>query len=1020
MTKLKIPRPSAIAHYENYSDDIKIGLIRRTLSKIPETEKAVIAGRLTAMAAAIALTPLWFAISVIGALMVVLRVQKFVFKAIARELDGDVINLEFMHNSLTSAGFLRSCIFGALYVGLSLSEIPFAASAACFFAAGHAYLFATQNIVLPKSLAIGLAPIFVAVIIVVTLQISQTGNIALILAPGFFVFSTALIVNRMSLGALKLLDLHAQFENTALLSQSNLRELQKEAALRIDLELAAGVGSYEWHLQDDRHVWSPGAYKIYGRALEDGMPTVAEFVERIAEEDRKTFLDKMSRAKETGVSIAQEFSFLGYDGMLRHVKSRGEALVDEKGNTLGFRGMVIDQTVQKVAAQIISDNFEALKKEVTLREELEMTAGVGSYEWYFEDDRHVWSKGTFQIYGRNIEDGVSSTDEFVSRLTPEGHETIQRQLSLARNEGICDGSEYQFHGYDNVARHLKCYGNPLLDNEGNLIGMRGLVIDQTAQKAASERIAESQMLLNLALIQGKSGVFVNDLTNSKLQAFGAMDMVGIIPGEDFVLSEKTLFERLPSKDKAIVFGAMQEAEARGETVIVEHQMRSNDDGLLDIRLALTSEGKPSQGQGRVITISTDITEEVKRRNELKAALAEAKRLSRVKSEFLANMSHEIRTPLNGIIAVTGILTNTALDDKQKEMLKLVETSGETLCQILNDILDIARVESGKMEIANSIFNLQESLENACMLFASKASEKNVVLNSTFAPLANGNFIGDSVRIRQIVSNLLSNAVKFTKKGTVDFALNIETSLEGKQVCRIDVGDTGSGLRPEDIARLFDRFEQIDGSITRQHGGSGLGLSISRDLARLMGGDIEVKSEFGKGSIFTLTLPLVSADNKTIEPKASTNNAIMHDDAGHVISILGVDDNITNRKVMDMILAQTGVNLTLCENGQEAVDVCNQEKFDIILMDLQMPVLDGLSAIRLIREMEIRNAVTATPIVAVSANAMSHHIDEAIEAGADDFLAKPFTPTALLSMIEKAIDAKSRTSRKSPKKTAKKG
>jgi PAS domain-containing protein len=369
MTKFKIPSFTAISHYENYSDEIKLQLIKRTLSKMPETEKAVIAGRFTATAAALVLTPLWFAISVICALLVVLRIQKSALNSIDEELKGVEIDLKQIQNTYSFVGFLRSCIFSVLYVGLSFSEIPFAAGAACFFAVGHVYLFAIKNITLPKSIAIGLTPIIVAVMVVTAIQLSNGGHIAIVLAPAFFVFSTALIVNRMSLGALKLIDLHSQFENTALLSQSNLRELQQESALRADLELTAGVGYYEWHLQDDCHVWSRGAYKIYGRAFEDGMPTVAEFVERIAEQDRQTFLDKMSKAKETGVSIGHEFSFLGYDGILRHIKSQGEALVDVNGNALGFRGMIIDQTASIIAAQIINDNFEALKQEVALRED---------------------------------------------------------------------------------------------------------------------------------------------------------------------------------------------------------------------------------------------------------------------------------------------------------------------------------------------------------------------------------------------------------------------------------------------------------------------------------------------------------------------------------------------------------------------------------------------------------------------------------------------------------------------------
>ena len=446
----------------------------------------------------------------------------------------------------------------------------------------------------------------------------------------------------------------------------------------------------------------------------------------------------------------------------------------------------------------------------------------------------------------------------------------------------------------------------------------------------------------------------------------------------------------------------------GEIQIREHRIILDNGKDIHARFAMAVNGNIMQRQGRMITITTDIGDEIRHREELSDALVEAGRATRAKSEFLANMSHEIRTPLNGVIAIAGILAKSKLNKKQKEMVELIESSGETLKSLLNDILDLARVESGRLEIENIKFNLDSALKTCVALFTAKAEEKGLDFVSNFDDAVDKIYEGDPNRIKQIINNLLSNAIKFTPSGQV--ALNAYYSRSSDNPKRFnwvfEVCDTGKGLTKDEIGSLFGRFEQLDGSITREHGGSGLGLSISKSLAGLMGGTIAVESVVGEGSKFKLCLPLYECVAEQQPQRPTQDNQEIENDAENEevnLSILAVDDNATNRKVIEMILAQSGVDLFLCTNGQEALDAYKTNNFDLILMDLQMPIMDGLTATKKIREFERENHLPHVPLVAVSANAMSHHIKDAIDAGADAHLAKPFTPNLLLECIETTLE-----------------
>jgi len=373
--------------------------------------------------------------------------------------------------------------------------------------------------------------------------------------------------------------------------------------------------------------------------------------------------------------------------------------------------------------------------------------------------------------------------------------------------------------------------------------------------------------------------------------------------------------------------------------------------------------------------------------------AQLERANAEKSRFLANMSHELRTPLNGVIAISETLAAQQKTAKGKELAELISASGRLLERVLTDILDFSKIEAGEITLAHDDFEMSRLVRHISELHRASAEAKGLRFRWSIAPAAEGRFNGDTVRLTQVLSNLLSNAVKFTEAGEV--ALSVGRDAEG--IC-FSVSDTGIGFDEETKQRLFRRFEQADGSISRRFGGTGLGLAISRSLVELMGGRIEVSSTPGRGSTFAVHAPLAAAQGEAAEEAAHETGEI--DIAG--ARVLVAEDHPTNQKVVELILESVGVTPVIVENGRLALEALEAERFDVVLMDMQMPELDGLSATRLLRAHEAAEGLARTPVIMLTANALDEHIRAGHEAGADAHLSKPIHAQALIEAILTAM------------------
>ena len=403
---------------------------------------------------------------------------------------------------------------------------------------------------------------------------------------------------------------------------------------------------------------------------------------------------------------------------------------------------------------------------------------------------------------------------------------------------------------------------------------------------------------------------------------------------------------------------------------------------------------------------------VKTQEELAAARDAAEAANRAKGDFLANMSHEIRTPLNGVIGVVAALAQTELSGAQREMVALIESSGVTLERLVSDVLDFSKIEAGRLEIETRTFDLRAELDAVVEVFRIKAEEKGLHFPVARSAAARGEFVGDDVRIKQILSNLLSNAVKFTAEGEVRVTIEIaDPPLQGEpSVLTLEVRDTGVGFDKAAAEHLFQRFSQADTTITRRFGGSGLGLSITRALIELLGGSIETESTPGEGSRFRVSLPLTRACSLAAydEARAASRRSLLTGGKDEPVAtalkglkVLLADDHPINQRVVQLILEPFLVEVTTVENGQAAVDAFQAGPFDLVLMDMQMPVMDGLAATRALRQLEAAHPHRPrAAVVMLSANAMRQHRLEAEAAGADLHVPKPVTAQRLIEgMLE---------------------
>jgi len=667
-------------------------------------------------------------------------------------------------------------------------------------------------------------------------------------------------------------------------------------------------------------------------------------------------------------------------------------------------------------AQGVHDGFLAITTEITpardLADRLKAStaslrsagrlARLGAWEVDLVSRTVRWSAELCAMLGRP--DAVESLEDSMGAYHPDDRERVWANVGDAIESGRRVDFEARGDSPSGTELWLRVMGEPEMV-EGRCIALRGASQDITAQRRAHAELAESERF-SRGVIDGLAALLiVIDKDGRMIEANKAFRALGTqLTRRDPYPMGGNLFDvlaRLPGSHGRALTRGIQSVLAGEKTSFTRAYSSLSGEWF-----RLSAARFDGEGPVRCVVFTQSI-EDLKRserrlrdlNQRLQKARDEANAASNAKSAFLATMSHEIRTPLNGVLGMAQAMTRDELSPVQRDRLTVVRQAGETLLALLNDLLDLSRIEAGKLELEDGIMDLDQMLGGVQATFTTLASEKDVSFRLELEEAALGVWRGDPTRVRQILYNLVSNAVKFTARGEV----TVRVGFEAPHLI-FEVADTGPGIPADRIGALFQKFVQADTSTTRRYGGSGLGLSICRQLSQMMGGDVEVRSEVGRGSVFTVRLPLVRGAASEIAAMPGTQPGPELDPATAALRVLAAEDNPMNQLVLKTLLAQVGVVVECVADGREAVAAWAGGEWDVILMDVQMPVMGGPEAAREIRARETREHRRRTPIIALTANAMEHHRSEYIEAGMDALVPKPLEMERLIQALQSVLAA----------------
>jgi PAS domain S-box-containing protein len=583
-------------------------------------------------------------------------------------------------------------------------------------------------------------------------------------------------------------------------------------------------------------------------------------------------------------------------------------------------------------------------------------------------------------------------------ISPEDKPVLREKYNLAF-QGLPQYFEMHWGEKDGGRNWFEFYLNPILSSEdGQIDEVSGIARNITEKKNALINLQKSENKFRNTIESFIDIYYRTDLAGNVIMISpSVLAHTGYTVEEVIHQKVDKFFENAKNSSQDIK-ALLKTGSITNFEVIVKRKDQTLRQFMLNIRMIKDSKGIPIEVEG----VARDITELMKSAEELKKAKNEAEHSLKIKEQFLANMSHEIRTPMNGIIGMIDVLNETPLEKNQKDYVQTIKKSSETLLTILNDILDLSKIEAGKMELAYKPFEIKETLTNLVALFNQKAKEKNNQLIFEIEPKTPVYIEGDQIRLLQILSNLTSNAIKFTQNGTVKVQVSSESLAEEEYLVKFEVIDSGIGISEENQKKLFSSFQQLDISTKKSFGGTGLGLVISKELCRKMGGEIGLISTPGEGSNFWFSIKAKKAAqadikaNELVENDVSFNNYF----TGYSPKILLVDDNAVNRKVASEILKKANCIVTTADSGQKAIDIFTENPaFDVILMDIQMPEMDGIETTQKLKE---KFAEQLPKVVAMTAYSMQHDRENFISKGMDDYISKPIRANILIKKVAEYI------------------
>ena len=707
-----------------------------------------------------------------------------------------------------------------------------------------------------------------------------------------------------------------------------------------------------------------------------------------------------------GIEDIYELTYIRKDGSRFPAVVSVTALRDDDGDIIGYLLIGTDNTARKLAE-------DALLKAGALQSAIFNSANFSSIA--------TDAKGVIQIFNVGAEQmlGYAAAD-VMNRITPADISDPQELIARARalsveldteitpgfealvfkaSRGIEDIYELTYIRKDGSRFPAVVSVTALRDDAGTIIGYLLIGTDNTARKLVEEEQKKSDQKLR------DQQFYTRSLIESNIDALITTDPAGIITDVNKQMEALTGCTRdeligAPFKD---FFTDPDRAEAGIKRVLSEKSVtdyeltaRARDGRKTVVSYNATTFYDRNRKLEGVFAAARDVTERKRVEFELQQAKAIAESASRTKSDFLASMSHEIRTPMNAIMGIADLLAKTPLSDEQDKYVQIFRRAGDNLLNLINDILDLSKVEASQLELEHARFDLNDHLEKLIEMVMIRAEEKGLSLIWSVDADVQTELVGDPARLRQVLLNLIGNALKFTEAGSVSLRVERDQAYRGTVPLRFIVTDTGIGIPGEKLGRVFERFTQADTSTTRRFGGSGLGLTISKRLVELMGGRIWAESLPGTGSTFSFTVPF---EPSSALARHETNPALQHADTNVVpMRILLVEDSPDNCTITIAFLSSTPHRIDIAENGAVACEMFQTGVYDLVLMDRQMPVMDGLTATRAIRAWELAATRVPVPIIALTAAALKGDREACLAAGCSEFLTKPVKEAVLLETV----------------------
>ena len=624
-------------------------------------------------------------------------------------------------------------------------------------------------------------------------------------------------------------------------------------------------------------------------------------------------------------------------------------------------------------------------------------ARIGGWEYDVATMTPSLSEAVYRIYGI-VPATQPSLDTALSFFPAESRALIEQSFTAAVAHGTPYDLTVRFLNARGQHRWVRVIGNAE-QVEGVTVRVLGALQDVTERH-------EAQARLDRAIRGTQDGFWEQDVDSRRSWLSPRFrELVGYGVGD--LPDGIDVFAKLLHPEDRERF---EECRARHlsheEPFDIEMRLCLRDGEYRHFRARATATNEELTGSRTLAGSIRDIKGERQAALALQAATAAAADANRAKGDFLANMSHEIRTPMNGVLGMTELMLDTDLNPTQRQFAETIRGSATSLLTILNDILDFSKIEAGKLAIEKAPFDVRKCVEDACRMLALQAATKGLRFTVRIDPAIDVVVLGDANRLRQVLVNLCGNAIKFTLQGTVTVEVFPLATQAGRMLLSFEVRDSGIGMEPDTISRLFQPFTQADASTTRHFGGTGLGLSIVRRLVELMGGRISVSSAPGVGSTFTFTLSFeTAAAGPADETEPAANEIALRDMAERFsgATVLVVEDNAVNREVARRFLERLGCTPVVVSDGKAALEACSLRDFDLILMDVQMPVMDGIEATRELREREAGTG-RRTPIVALTASAMSGELSRCLSAGMDGLLTKPVEVARLREVLEQYVGA----------------